>query len=81
MISTQTAQVFYAPAAHRRYLTLWGACMAEARGRILLKHPTDRADYEAGDPGWHWSQLPRANELHRRYARLIMREYRKARKP
>jgi len=69
-------QVWYAPTARRHFFTKKAACMAEARARIRAKYPSERAGYEEGQcicPGWHWRDLPRAEELLRRYARVIFR--------
>lgn len=76
-VTPMQATVYLAPTAHRRYLTKQAAYRAEARARIVRKYPTERADREVGDNGWHWSMLPNADKLLRRYARALMSADRK----
>ena len=75
-VTPQTATVWLAPTAGRRYLTKRSAINAEARALILAKHPTEQAERdEIGQtyPGWHWSNMPRAEVLLRRVKRLVER--------
>lgn len=70
-----TATVFLAPTARRRYLTKKAAVRAEARALIARKHPTEREEYDdmgrCTYAGFHWSQMPRADELFRRVCRMV----------
>lgn len=70
-------KVWFAPTARRHFLTKRAACIAEARARIKAKYPSERAETdERGQtvyPGWHWRELPRSDELLKRYSRLIFR--------
>ena len=70
-------QVWFAPTARRHFFTKKAACLAEARARIKIKYPPERAEYdERGqcvDKGWCWMDLPRSDVLLKRYARVIFR--------
>ena len=77
MITTLTTKVYYAPTAGRRYLTLRGACGAEARSIIVKKYPTELFESDTGY-SFHWSELERSDVIHRRLARLILKAYRSA---
>lgn len=71
-LEQRTQTVYFAPTARRTYITKKGAAAAEARARIKKKYPTERDDPECGG-GWHWTSLPNAEKLLKRYARLIFR--------
>lgn len=78
-IEPRTRIVWYAPTTRRHFITKHGACVAEARARIKAKYPTvrmersDPADFWTSDDYWHWTQLPRAQDLLKRYARVLQR--------
>lgn len=63
-IEAQSAVVYYAPTARRRYFTKWGAASAEAKAQLRRKYPTQAED-ETGDY-WHWTDDPRLLEAFRR---------------
>lgn len=69
--------VFYAETANRHYLTKRAACRAEAAARIRAKYPSEEMETDDGGrttyPGWHWTQLNRADVLLRRYSRIIFK--------
>ncbi len=81
-IEPRTHLVWYAPTARRHYLSKRAACVGEARARIKRKHPTvrmersDPADWMTGDEYWSWRDLPRADDLLRRYSRVLFRSLR-----
>ncbi len=71
-----TCRAWYAPTARRRYLSKWAACVGEARARLKRRYPSERAEYDEGRmvaPGWAWVDLPRAEVLLKRYARVLFR--------
>lgn len=74
-VHRQTASVYFAPTAKRRFFTRQAAAHAEASAMIRRKYPTQQADYDdAGrctDPGFHWSSDERLCRLHKRLARRI----------
>lgn len=70
-IEPRTHLVWYAPTARRHYLTKQGACVGEARARIKVKYPSERSTQD--DPGWSWYELPRAEVLLKRYARVLFK--------
>lgn len=70
-IELRTHLVWYAPTARRHYLTKQGACVGEARALIKRKYPSERGDESY--PGWSWRDLPRAEVLLQRYARVLFK--------
>lgn len=68
-IQRRTQVVYYAPTANRTFVTKRAAAKAEARARIKVKYPTELGDED--ESGWHWSMLPRADKLLKRYARIL----------
>ena len=70
-IEPRTHLVWYAPTARRHYLTKQGACVGEARARIKVKYPAEKSDESY--PGWSWHDLPRAEVLLKRYARVLFK--------
>lgn len=54
MIERQTATVYFAPTANRRFLTKRAAINKEARAIILKHFPSERPvyDFPEYDPGW-----------------------------
>lgn len=78
-IEAITRTVYLAPRARRHYQTLRAAVNAEARKIIEAKHPPERPEYENGQmyyPGFHWqSDIPRADVMYRRMARLVRAAY------
>lgn len=79
-ITRETATVYRG--GGRRWFTLDAAVKAEAVRIIKAKYPTERAYREyngnPGEPGWHWSQLPRSDVLLRRVRALVRREFDRA---
>ncbi len=72
-LEQRTQTVYFAPTARRTYITKKGASIAEARARITKKYPPERDEPEGGG-GWHWRyDMPNAEKLLKRYARLIFR--------
>jgi len=71
-IEQRNQTVYYSPSARRTFVTKKAAANAEARARIKLKYPTEKDDPECGG-GWHWTMMPNADKLLKRYARLIFR--------
>jgi hypothetical protein len=76
-IEPRTHLVWYAPTARRHYLSKRAACVGEARARIKKKYPSERGDESY--PGWSWCDLPRAEVLLKRYARVLFKSLRKTR--
>lgn len=76
-IEPRTHLVWYAPTARRHYLSKQGACAGEARARIKKKYPGERSS--EFEPGWSWHDLPRAEVLLKRYARVLFKSLRKTR--
>lgn len=72
-IEPRTHLVWYAPTARRHFLSKRAACVGEARARIKAKYPTERTIFEEDEPGWSWHDLPRSEELLKRYARVLFR--------
>lgn len=78
-IEPRTHLVWYAPTARRHYLSKQSACVGEARARIKAKYPTarmersDPTDWMSSDEYWSWKDLPRAEVLLKRYARVLFR--------
>lgn len=75
MIAKETAVVYRG--GGRRYLTKKAAIKAEAIAIIKRKHPTERSTDHGPmgiEPGWHWSDLSRADVLLRRIERLVAKE-------
>jgi len=70
-IEPRTHLVWYAPTARRHYLSKQGACVGEARAKIKVKYPGERGDESY--PGWSWHDLPRAEVILKRYARVLFR--------
>lgn len=81
LIQRQTAPVFYAPTARRRYLTLTAAATAEARARMNRKHPYDPGERDVDGrqigPSWHWRDNARLVCIFARYERLMQRAARR----
>lgn len=73
MITKEQATVYRG--GGRRWLTRRAAIRAEAVAIIKCKHPTERSETDKQgrciDPGWHWTDLPRADVLLRRVARMV----------
>lgn len=76
-IEAQSAVVYYAPTARRRYFTKWGAASAEAKAQLRRKYPTQAED-ETGDY-WHWTDDPRLVDAFRRLRRRLSRSTKAAR--
>lgn len=75
-ITTETATVYRAPTAGRRYFTKSAAIHAEACAIIKRKHETvnDPGDHITPGEFWFWrTDLPRAEVLLRRMKRLVKR--------
>lgn len=72
LIHIKTQPVYFAPTARKTFITKRAAARAEARARILKKYPSERSEEDY--PGWHWLRdLPKAEQLYRRYSRLIFK--------
>lgn len=78
MIERKITTVYRSTLACRNFLTRRAAIHAEARALISKKYPKERSSIEDGDPGWHWTSLPRANVLWRRVVRMINRANKEA---
>ena len=65
---------YYAPTRGRRYFTLRAACLAEARSVIEKKYPTEPFENDTGY-SFYWREIPRADVMYRRLARLIHSMY------
>lgn len=79
-IEPRTHLVWYAPTARRHFLSKRAACVGEARARIRVKHPDIDGEWEDGyqmSPGWSWRELPRAEVLLKRYARVLAKSLKK----
>lgn len=78
MIRVETRKVWRSEAAGRAYLTCAAAINAEARAIIRRRYPDEPREYDnIGEthPGFHWSELPRADVLLRRMKRLVANCY------
>jgi hypothetical protein len=78
MIEARTAKVWYSPAMGRRYFTKAGAAKAEARAKIMAKHPVEKAVFDHRNGMYHepdydfrYSEPERYAKMHRRMVRLI----------
>lgn len=76
-IRAETATVYFAPTANRRYITKRAAVRAEARALLTLKYPPEPAEYDESGrctyAGWSWQDEPRSDELLRRVCRLVVK--------
>lgn len=76
-IQARTRKVYFAPTAGRTFLTLQGACNAEANARVRRKYPDEMTQY--GDygrvelPGWSFHEDARLVGARDRLARLLKR--------
>lgn len=77
VVRAMPATVYLAPTARRRYLTRRAAIRAEARALIARKYPTEEDEYDdmgrCTYGGFHWTQMPRADELFKRVCRMLER--------
>jgi len=78
VIEARAAKVWYSPANGRRYFTKSGAAKAEARAKIMAKHPIEKAVFDSHngmyhEPDYHikYSEPERYTKMHRRMTRLI----------
>ncbi len=78
MIKKQSATIYYAATAKRRYFTKKAAIEAEAKAIIKQRYPTEQTerddDGRVTHPGWHWRELKNSDKLFRRMCLLIKRE-------
>lgn len=80
-IKTDVQRVYTAPTKGRRYLTARAAANAEANALLVRKYPTQQAEYEDGRmyyPGYHWTTDERLLRVHKRLARMLLRQLRKS---
>ena len=70
--------VYLAPTKGRRYLTARAAAFAEARAMLDKKYPSELAEWDVGDAGWHWSSEDRHKRTYARLARIILKRLRAA---
>lgn len=77
-IQVLTQTVYRAPTKGRRYLTARAAAIAEAGAMLELKYPSERPEWDVGDPGWHWRSDEAHLRTHRRLSRMILRRLRVA---
>jgi hypothetical protein len=77
-IEILTQKVYRAPTRGRRFLTAKAAAVAEAGAMLEKKYPSERPEWEVGDPGWHWSSEESHKQTHKRLTRLILRGLRAA---
>lgn len=68
--------VYLAPTKGRRYLTARAAAIAEAGAMLEKKYPSERPEWDVGDPGWHWSSSDDHKRTHKRLARIILKRLR-----
>lgn len=71
-IEKQTATVWYAPTARRRYLRKHNAISAEARAIIYNRYPVENFEHDTG----HYFDIQfhdeyRYKKMHRRLSRMI----------
>lgn len=81
LIKTDMQRVYTAPTKGRRYLTARAAANAEANAMMVGKYPTEQPEYEDGrmyDPGYHWTTDERLIRVHKRLARMLLRQLRKS---
>ena len=73
---------YRAPTKGRSYLSARSAAHAEARAMLGEKYPSEEAEYESSGrmtyPGYHWGQDERLVRVHKRLARLILRQLRRS---
>jgi len=73
--------VYFAPKKGRHYLTARGAAVAEANAILENKYPTEKPEYENGMcyfPGYHWRSEERLLRVHKRVARILLRNLRRS---
>ncbi|QQB37945.1 hypothetical protein I6I07_15780 [Achromobacter deleyi] len=76
-IEQVTRVVYRSPTHGRTYLTARAAANREAAAMLARKYETERPDPECGG-GYHWSSDERLVRVHKRLARLILRQLRRA---
>lgn len=65
-VVAETRTVYRSTSRGRAFLTKRAACKAEAIAIIKEKYPTERQESDnigVTYPGWHWTDLPRADVL------------------
>jgi len=77
-IQVFTQTVYRAPTKGRRYLTARAAAIAEAGAMLECKYPSERPEWDIGDPGWHWRSDEAHLRTHKRLSRMILRRLRAA---
>lgn len=77
-IQVLTQTVYRAPTKGRRYLTARAAAFAEARAMLENKYPSEQAEWDVGDAGWHWSSEEQHKRTYARLARIILKRLRAA---
>lgn len=77
-----TATVYYAPTARRRYLTAESAARNEAKAQLRRKYPSEgRQTNDEGftiDNGWHWSDDERLCRVFYRLWSKLLRDLRRS---
>lgn len=79
-IKAESQTIYLAPSKGRRYLSARSAANAEARAMLDKKYPIERPEYESGHlifAGWHWSNDPFLDRVHKRLSSLILKQARK----